>query len=203
MELKSLGKSSGTYFIRGGPTGSVRMHCDMDYDGGGWGLITQVAYVSRSELRLVPRLDTYLPMNKDLYLGNSTEYSNYDGYIARETLNSLAFSEMRFYCTSTNNKVVNFKTKDTSCLCFLKSQTATSCASLTYTLYGDHTAINIPQGATASATVEGNDPLFFHNFYKPSVAHFHFGSISGVNQRFECDDYAFTSQNTIHKIWVR
>jgi hypothetical protein len=201
---------SGIFKIYLNPTLDTRTaldaSCDMSEDGGGWTLVLNYSHKGNTNPPLTTRT-TDLPLLAGDSLGtDESTLINSWGHVSNALLAKFTFTDLRFYCRSSQNpRVIHFKTQDADCISAAKTGMG-SCMNIKtgFVKLTGHTGI-LPDLADLSTVDQGNFLLTRDTF-----AHLQDGkditwSVSGNrSDAWECD---FGSNNfvddTIHRVWFR
>ena len=192
--------NSGRYFFA---IGTNTFEADVDTsEGGGWVLVLQYLHkaATNPDLNVINAGDSF-PNNSTATLGadESTDLTRW-GHAGNAALSQFSGEiETRWFGqTSAHSRVIHFQTKlgDN----YLKTGSGNySGINTQHTLLTGHSA-NIPAVATNYYGNQGN--LAMTSFPYWLWGRFHWG-IKGGGNRWEVDDYARATADTIHKIWVR
>ncbi|MFH1724503.1 MAG: fibrinogen-like YCDxxxxGGGW domain-containing protein [Elusimicrobiota bacterium] len=206
-----LEAASGPYLIDpngGSEADAFHAWCDMDTDGGGWTLVTNLV----------------LHSNDSIYFAAITDYRGIVNYadenlaIGANALNDLrndmGFTDLRFNCHKDYNaKTIDIKTSALPVLDYFTARTNTKpAAPSSYTiLAADNSHLSqVPHrwgylysggyftGTWSTDGYENDYRLHNHPFFEAWTAHW----LANPNERFECDDYLNVSPG-FWKIWVR
>ncbi|MBC7661863.1 MAG: hypothetical protein H7249_19395 [Chitinophagaceae bacterium] len=187
----------------------VSAYCGMEEDGGGWTLILDYTHKGGTNPALKTMTNT-LPLfgSDSLGMDDSASLTNW-GHAGNTLVNALSFTEMRFYCRSSQNvRVLHFKSKDATCKTALTTGRG-NCRGVKadFVKLSSHTA-NLP-GTIDKSDVDQGDATLTNNTFgsgvtNPSVMWNVHGDPIENNKSWECD--AGTNDDidhTIHRVWIR
>ena len=215
--LKTAGQNTdGTYMIDvdgGGALAPFAASCDMNISGGGWTLVLNYLHqgdgvsFSSSSPALNGRT-TNLPLLGSSTLGVNEAGSANWGHAVPALLNSISFTNLRFYCaTSGHGRVMHFQTAHGSTISYFKTGTGSASGlASNYTTLGGHSA-NLPGSITNVFSDQGTLAMTNFPFYNGGNYHWGMGA-AGSSPRWECDDHLNTNGqhddfNTLHRVWVK
>lgn len=175
---------------------------DNDTDGGGWLMILNYVHIAGDNSNLTIR-NTDLPLLASSTLGDNEAGTVNWGHMGNALAADIDFEEIRFYgATTAHNRIIDFKTSYTNVLSYVKTGAGSFSGinnSTNFTALASHTA-NIPAQAFNTFTNQGDLALTNFPFWRGGL--FHWG-IKGGGNRWEVDDFAQNTANTIHRVWVR
>ena len=194
----------GLYWIDpdgAGGNAPMRVYCDQTTDGGGWQLVLNYFHLGGTDPSNLP-LTTSLPIPNADTLGDdgTLEMSSW-GHASNSLLNTMAITDIRFYCESTlHPRVIHFKSSLSGAISYIQTGTGfMSPLASNFTGLTGHSA-GLPGAATSYYAHRGDEALIAFPFY---ISGGDTWSV-GRGSRWECDDYAAGPANsTIHKVWVR
>jgi len=141
------------------------------------------------------------PLNATALPGAKRDFSHL--YIHTLGVLSSDVDSVRFYCESSgHNRVMHFNTNNTDAITVAIFPGVPSTwnhhdVNTGFGAYPDHTAY-LPAAATR----------YFGSYYGSLTefpfwkAHNYHWGIKGLNNRWECDDYGRSTQDTLHQVWV-
>jgi len=141
---KNPGSPSGTYWIDPDSSGALapfQCYCDMQTDGGGWTLVLNYLHADGTLPALNVR-NSNLPLLGSTVLGTDESGTVYWGHAANSLMNTLSFTELRFYgITDAHARKVDFKTSHSGTITYFKTGSG-SCSGMqsSYTALPGHTA---------------------------------------------------------------
>ncbi|MDC8004567.1 HYR domain-containing protein [Aureisphaera galaxeae] len=176
---------------------------DNDNLGGSWLMILNYVHRAGDNSDLVVR-NADLPLLGSSTLGDNEAGSANWGHFGNTLAADIDFSEIRFFGQTSRdpNDIIDFTTSYTNVLTYVKTGTGSFSGinnPANYSLGPNHTA-SIPQNAPNFFTSRGNFALTDFPFWRAGQAHW---GIRGLGGRWEVDDAAGNSFNTIHRVWVR
>ena len=170
-------------------------------DGGGWVLILQYIHKAGTSPDLNVFPSGSLPLYSNVPLGTDGSINTLSkwGHVSNNFLNSISgYDELRFYGESSgHNRIINFKTN--LGIDYIKSGTGSfSSLQNNFTPLTGHTSY-IPEYMTSVHSNQGDKALTGFPFYRGGQNHWGIGRYD----RWEVDDYARNTANTIHRVWIR
>lgn len=187
---------------------ALSVYCGMEEDNGGWTLVMGYTHKGGTNPALAV-LNNKLPLFGSDTLGNDdSANAQVWGHASNAMLKALSFSETRFFCrSSTNAKIIHFKTKDAGCKTAI-TEGKGSCIGIktAFTALSKHTG-TLPAAVDVADQNKGNATLVDNTFGHAiaDAADVMWNVRGDVNAKsWECDAATDNeSSNTIHRVWIR
>ena len=187
---------------------AVDAYCGMEEDAGGWTLILNYAHKGGTNPVLAVMTKTLPLFGADVLGADDSAKATVWGHTGNAMLKALPFTEMRFFCkSSTNVKIIHFKSKDTACKTAI-TEGKGNCRNLKigFTALSRHSA-GLPANLDVSDENKLDATLVDNTFghFIADAADIMWNIRGDANQKsWECDSATNNeSANTIHRVWVR